>query len=231
MKLQSDSESTSQGEGGCHMETKMFKIYSRNDHRIQLKVYPGHYATPQSHITHYLDITTMKSRCSEARHIAQELARNYEASVPIDTIVCMDGLEVVGAYLAEELTKAGVLSMNAHQTIYITAPEYNNVGQMIFRDNIQMMINGKNVLILNGSVTTGETLSRAVSSILYYGGRIRGIAAIFSAVSSVAQLPVHSIFQQKDIPNYETYRVHDCPLCKNKQKLDAIVNGFGYSKI
>jgi len=106
------------------------------------------------------------------------------------------------APLAEELTKAGVLSMNAHQTIYITSPEYNSVGQMIFRDNVQPMINGKNVLILNGAVTTGETLARAVESVLYYGGQIRGIAAIFSAVTSVARLPVYSIFQQRDIPDY-----------------------------
>lgn len=213
------------------MESKMFKIYARSDDRIQLKVFPGHFATSQSHITHYLDMTTMKSRSSEARHIAKALAANYEASVPIDTIVCMDGLEIVGAYLADELTKVGVLSMNAHQTIYITAPEYNNVGQMIFRDNIQMMIEGKNILILNGSVTTGETLSRAVNTILYYGGKIRGIAAIFSAVKSVAQLPVHSIFQQKDIPNYGTFKFHECPLCKKQQKLDAIVSSYGYSKL
>ena len=213
------------------MESKMFKIYARSDERIQLKIYPGHFATPQSHITHFLDITTMKSRSSEARRIAQALAANYEASIPVDTIVCMDGLEVVGAYLAEELTKAGVLSMNAHQTIYITSPEYNSVGQMIFRDNIQPMIYGKNVLILNGAITTGATLSRAVESILYYGGKIRGVAAIFSAVNSIAQLPVHSIFQQRDIPDYGSYKFHDCPLCKNKQKIDAIVNGWGYSKL
>ena len=213
------------------MESKMFKIYARSDDHIQLKIYPGHFATPQSHITHFLDITTMKSRSSEARRIAQALAANYEASIPVDTIVCMDGLEVVGAYLAEELTKAGVLSMNAHQTIYITSPEYNSVGQMIFRDNIQPMIYGKNVLILNGAITTGATLSRAVESILYYGGKIRGVAAIFSAVNSIAQLPVHSIFQQRDIPDYGSYKFHDCPLCKNKQKIDAIVNGWGYSKL
>lgn len=212
------------------MESKMFKIYAREDEQIQLKIFPGHFATPQSHITHYLDITTMKSRCSEAKRIAKVLARNYETTTPVDTILCMDSLEVVGAYLAEELTKAGILSMNAHQTIYITSPEYN-VGQMIFRDNIQMMIKGKNILILNGSITTGETLAQAVASILYYGGKISGIAAIFSAVSSVAQLPVCSIFQQKDIPNYGTYRGHDCPLCRNKQKIDAMVNGYGYSKI
>ena len=213
------------------METKMFKIYARGDEKIQLKVFPGHFATPQSHITHYLDITTMKSRCSEAKRIAQNLSQNYEATTPIDTIVCMDGLEVIGAYLAEELTKVGVLSMNAHQTIYITAPEHSSNGQLIFLDNTQMMIENKNILILNGSVTTGETLSKAVQSILYYGGKIRGIAAIFSAVTSVAQLPVHSIFQQKDIPDYGTYQFHDCPLCRNRQKLDAMVNGYGYSKL
>lgn len=213
------------------MESNMFKIYARSDDHIQLKIYPGHFATPQSHITHYLDMTTMKSRCSEAQRIAHDLALNYEVSIPIDTIVCMDGLEVVGAYLAEELTQAGVLSMNAHQTIYITSPEYNSVGQMIFRDNIQMMIEGKNVLILSGSVTTGGTLNRAIESILYYGGKIRGIAAIFSAVNKVADMPVYSIFQQKDIPNYETYKSQDCPLCKKRQKIDAIVSSYGYSKL
>ena len=213
------------------MESKMFKISARNDERIQLKIFPGHFVTPQSHITHYLDLTTMTARCSEARQIAEALAVNYEASIPVDTIVCMDGLKVVGAYLAEELTKVGVLSMNAHQTIYIISAEHNSAGQMIFRDNMQPMIDGKNILILNGSVTTGETLSRTVESILYYGGKIRGIAAIFSAVDSVAQLPVYSIFQKKDIPDYNSYHSQDCPMCKNRQKIDAIVSGYGYSKL
>lgn len=217
--------------GGCPMESKMFKIYARSDDRIQLKIIPGHFATPQSHITHYLDMTTMKARCSEAQHIARALAANYETSIPIDTIVCMDGLEVVGAYLAEELTKAGVLSMNAHQTMYVTAPEYNSAGQMIFRDNVQMMIEGKNILLLNTSVTTGGTLNRSIESILYYGGKIRGIAAIFSAINKIADMPVHAIFHQRDIPDYGTYKSSECPLCRNKQKIDAIVSSYGYSKL
>jgi orotate phosphoribosyltransferase len=213
------------------MENKMFKIYAKQDNHIQLKICPGHFATPQSHITHYLDMTTMKARLSEAQRIAQAMAVNYEASIPVDTIICMDGLEVVGALLAEELTKVGVLSMNAHETMYVTSPEASNAGQLIFRDNVQPMIRGKNILILIGSVTTGETLNRAISTILYYGGKIRGVSAIFSAVSSVAGLPVYSLFTQKDIPNYSTYRTHECPLCKSQQKLDAIVNGYGYSKL
>ena len=213
------------------MESKMTKIYARSNKKIQLKVYAGHFATPQSHITHYLDLTTMRSRSSEAMRIAEALAANYETSIPVDTIICMSGLEVVGAYLAETLTRAGVYSMNSHQTIYITSPEYNNSVQIIFRDNIQPMIRVKNILILDGSITTGETLSRAIDSILYYGGAIRGIASIFSAATSIAGLPVYSIFNHQDLPNYGSYSAATCPLCAQKQKLDALVNGFGYSKI
>ena len=100
---------------------------------------------------------------------------------------------------------------------------------MIFRDNYEPMINGKNILILNGSITTGSTLNRAIESVLYYGGKIRGVAAIYSSVDSVATLPVHSIFQARDIPDYHSYRSDNCPLCKSCQKIDAIVSSYGYS--
>lgn len=213
------------------MERKMFKIYAECDDRIVLKVIPGHFATPQSHITHYMDMTTMKARASEASRIAKALSANYETSTPVDTIVCMDGLQVVGAYLAEELTKAGVLSRNAHQTIYVIEPEFNSIGQMIFRDNMQPMIKGKNILLLNGSITTGETLARAIESLLYYGGIIQGVTAVFSAVRKVAGMDIRSVFTQKDIPDYGTYKSNECPLCKNKRKIDAIVNSYGYSKL
>ena len=189
-------------------QDNIIKIYARTDNRIQLKMIPGHFVTSQSHITHYLDLTTMKSRCAEAQRIASALAANYEASIPVDT---------------------GVLSMNAHQTIYVITPEFNSTGQMIFRDNYEPMINGKNILVLNGSITTGSTLNRAIESVLYYGGKIRGVAAIYSSVDSVATLPVHSIFQARDIPDYHSYRSDNCPLCKNRQKIDAIVSSYGYS--
>ena len=105
------------------MEERMFKVYASGDEKIQLKVIPGHFATPQSHISHYLEMTTMKTRCAEASRIAKYLSTKYETSTPVDSIICLDGLEVVGAFLAEELAKAGVLSMNAHKTIYIVTPE------------------------------------------------------------------------------------------------------------
>ena len=213
------------------MESKMFKIYARSDDRIQLKIYPGHFATPQSHITHFLDITTMKSRSSEARRIAQALAANYEASIPVDTIVCMDGLEVVGAYLAEELTKAGVLSMNAHQTIYVVTPEHTSGSQLLFRENTAPMITNKHVLILAASVTTGFTAQAAVEAVDYYGGIVAGITAIFATVDECAGHPVTSIFDPATLGDYQSFDSRDCPWCKAGQKIDAQVNSYGYSSL
>ena len=209
----------------------MYKVYAAKDNRIQLKIFPGHFATTQSHITHCLDMVTMKSRCSEAQRIADVLATDYEASIPVDSIICLDGTEVIGAFLAERLSRSGVISMNAHQTMYIVSPEIVHTGQLIFRDNSQSMIGGKNVLILAGSITTGNTLTNTINSVLYYGGKITGVSAIFSAVSKVADMPIHAVFTGRDIPGYHTYPSHDCPLCRQGVKVDGLVSSYGYSNL
>ena len=209
----------------------MHKIYSQKDDNIHVKILPGHFATTQSHVTHYLDMTTNKARCSEAQKVADVLAQNYAASTPIDSIVCLDSTEVIGAFLAETLTRSGVISLNAHHTMYIVSPEVVQNGQLVFRDNNQFMIRDKNILILSGTITTGNTLFNTINSLLYYGGHITGVSAIFSAVNKVADMPIHSVFTTKDIPGYMTYSSYNCPLCKQGTKVDGIISGFGYSKL
>ena len=149
----------------------------------------------------------------------------------VDTIVCLDGTQVIGTLLAQELTRAGYLSMNAHGTIYVVTPEYNSNSQMIFRDNIQPMVWQKNILLLVASATTGKTINRSLECIKYYGGNVIGISAIFSAITEMGGVHVDTIFTPEDIPNYQTYAFKDCPDCQQKRKIDAIVNSYGYSKI
>jgi orotate phosphoribosyltransferase len=103
--------------------------------------------------------------------------------------------------------------------------------QLIFRENTAPMINGKNVLILMASVSTGYTAKSAIETIAYYGGRAVGIASIFATVETIGTLPVTSLFNPKDLPDYTTTDAAACPLCKAGQRLDAIVNSFGYSKL
>ena len=138
--------------------------------------------------------------------VEQRMRERYEASMPVDSIVCLDGMQVVGTYLAEELTKVGILSYNAHKTLYVLSPEYSAAGQIIFRDNMQMAIKDKYILVLMGSVTTGKTLQTALDCIRYYKGKVSGACAIFSAVSEVEGVELHAIFHPDDINGFSSYR-------------------------
>lgn len=79
--------------------------YTKNKD-VVLRYIPGHFITPNSHVNYYMDLTDMKSRQREARATGEELADLYLASEVIDTIMCLNGMEVVGAYMANKLTKA-----------------------------------------------------------------------------------------------------------------------------
>lgn len=212
------------------MENRMIKLYGSNS-SIPLKVVPGHFVTSHSHVNYYIDMTTLKSRLSEASDIAQSLSGLYRASTIVDTILCLDGTQMIGTLLAEELTKAGFRSLNAHSTIYVTSPEYDANGQMFFRDNIQPMIRGKNVLTLMASVTTGMAALQALECIEYYGGTSVGISAIFSKLRDIGGVSIRSVFDENVIPDYQSFSPRECPLCKAGVKIDALVNSFGYSKL
>lgn len=211
------------------MENRIFKLESAT--KVPIRITPGHFSTNHSHINYYVDTTALKARQSEAEAAARALSAKYVYNTVVDTIVCIEGTEVIGAFLAQKLSEAGVMSMNAHDTIYVIAPEYDNNGQLIFRDNTRPMISGKNVIVLLADVTTGRTSARCVEAIQYYGGIVRGVCALFSVVANVNEFPVNAIFTEKDLPDYKAYRPTECPYCKAGVRLDALVNSFGYSKL
>ena len=198
---------------------------------VKLRLARGHFATSHSHINYYVDLTLTKHRLSEAREAAITLCAKYKSSTIIDTILCLDGTEVIGACMASELSKAGYANMNAHRTIYVVTPEHATHGsQLIFRENIAPMIVGKHVLVLAASVTTGFTARAAIEAIRYYGGIAEGVCAIFACVDEVMEFPVQSIYNKDEhLEDYISCSSNECPLCKAGVKLDAMVNSFGIS--
>ena len=184
-----------------------------------------------SHTNYYIDVTTQKMRLSEAKAVAEELVDNYKMNTIVDTILCIDGMEVVGTCIADELTKDDYVNMNAHQTIYIVSPEYISGGQLMFRDNLVPMLSQKHVLIVAASVTTGKSALAAIDAVNYYGGKVVGVASIFATVDECDHHPVCSVFDPNDLGDYESYKPHQCPICKKGEKIEALVNSFGYSAI
>ena len=196
-----------------------------------LRVAMGHFATGNSHSNYYIDVVSQKSRMSEAKAVAEELCSYYYADTVVDTILCIDGTEVIGACLADALSREDFVNMNAHKSIYVVTPEIIGGNQMIFRDNLIPMIKGKNVMILAVSVSSGKTAANAVQAVQYYGGKVSGISAIFSTAEECAGLPVRSVFNPNDLEGYQCYPSHECPMCKAGTKIDALINSHGFSKL
>ena len=205
-----------------------YKIRTKGKN-LFLRVTKGHFMKTNGHMNYYIDVTMQKTRLSEARAVAEELVSYYNNSTVIDTILCLDEMQVIATCMAERLTGAGFMNLNAHQTIYILTPEKVAAGRFIFRDSAIPMIAGKNVLILTSSVATGRTTSVAMDAIKYYGGTVAGLASIYSAVDECDGVPVHSVFDAKDLDGYFCVPAHECPLCKEGQMVDGVVTSYGFS--
>ena len=212
------------------MEPKFFKIpVCVGD--VTLRVAQGHFATRHSHIHYFIDVTRQQSCLQEAEAVAQQLAQRLQANTMVDTILCMDGTRVIGTCLARQLTQEGYLSVSSGKEIYLLRENLSSGGQLIFRDNARFMLEGKNVLILLASITTGSTVEKGMRCVRYYGGNVAGVASVYSHLKEVDGVPVVSLFNTSDLPGYASYPPQECPLCKQGAEVDAVVDKFGYSKL
>ena len=181
---------------------EMADLRSAKNPKARIKILKGHFATSNSHLNTYIDMSTVKTRHNNSREAAKVLAEEYLTNTYVNTIVCLDGMEVVGTFVADILSRPGTVSINTGKNISIVTPETNKVGQMIFRDNVRRMIEGQRVLIVAGLITTGKTMLQAIESILYYGGSVNGICSVFSLVSKVAGMDINAVFTQKEVAGH-----------------------------
>ena len=101
----------------------------------------------------------------------------------------------------------------------------------MFRDIIVPMIKVNHVLILAVSVASGVTAQAAIEAVNYYGGNVTGVSAIFATSEKCGDYQVNSVFNPHDLDGYFNCPAHECPLCKDKKKIDALINCHGFSKI
>jgi len=58
------------------MEQRMVKFYSKESNLLALHAIPGHFATSNSHINFYIDVTGIRARITEAEEAAKILAQS-----------------------------------------------------------------------------------------------------------------------------------------------------------
>ena len=213
------------------MSDQSFMLRYPRNIEIVLDVYPGHFTTSNSHVSHYLDMSMLKSNSWSAKNVARELSGKYLSGKVVDTIVCMEGMEIVGAYLAEELAKHGSMLMHKEHKIHVITPSSNVSGQLMFYPGKQKMIAGQNVLLLVALAASGSTINRALECLRYYSGALIGISAIFSAAPELLGQQIQALFYANDIVGYQVSQPSACDMCREGRKLDGIINSEGYIRI
>ncbi|NLI61351.1 MAG: phosphoribosyltransferase [Clostridiales bacterium] len=213
------------------MKNKAFSVSLTKNPSVSMNVIPGHFTTSHFHANHFLDLDDLKTNSTVARDVAMELALPYLANTLVDTIVCMEGTEVIGAYMAEELLREGISVINSGREIHVVTPISNVNRKLTFQSNKQELISNRNIIVLVSSISSGITLNSALECLSYYGGKIVGVSALFNADSIEYDREIHSMFTNKDIPNYQLFTLNECPMCKEGRKLDAIIVHDGYIKI
>ena len=160
------------------MSEQLTDLRSTRNPKARIKIMEGHFATVNSHINTYIDMSTVKCRHNNGRETAQEIAKHlaerFLFDKVVDTIVCLDGTEVIGAFMAEFLSDRGIMSINSGNNISIITPDVNAYGQLVFMDSTIRMIKNMQVLVLAASVTTGRTIAQAAEAVSYYGGAVGG---------------------------------------------------------
>ena len=209
----------------------VLQIKSKLNPKLEVTAYQGHFATRHCHNSHYIDITRMKHEHTMAREAAITIAQRYAYIKSIDTIVCMDGSEVIGAFLAYHMARKDRFNVNEDKNINVVTPEFDHTGQLIFRDNLLPMIQGKNVLLLISTVKSGKTIAQTLECVEYYGASVQGIATVFSTAETMHGIPVYSLFTPEDIPGYVSSSSKECAMCKAGEKITAIANSYGLSKL
>jgi len=217
-------------ERGSIMENNVYSISLAKNPKITINITSGHFSTSNAHSNNYLDFCELKCNALVARDVARELAIPYLSSTVIDTIICIEKTAVIASYLAEELLQEGASVINTGGNIHVVAPMSNAYGNWFFPSNRAEWINGKNILLLVATVSSGRTLNSMLECIAYYGGKLVGISALYQASPDTVH-EINSLFTSEDIPGYQLYRPGECEICKNGEKLDAIISSEGYTKI
>jgi orotate phosphoribosyltransferase len=213
------------------MENVAFNVPLDENPHIYLGVIPGHFTTSYAHVNHYLDLNEIKSNMLMAREVAKELTAPYLSKIHVDTIVCMERTEVVGAFLAEELVRGGAPEFTNDGSIHIVQPINSVNGNLIFQGSTAGWITGKNIILLAATISSGRTVRKALECLAFYGGKPIGISTLFLASKERQDEMVHPLFIADDIPDYSIWGPAECELCKCGVKLDAIISSEGYTRI
>ena len=64
-----------------------------------------------------------------------------------------------------------------------------------------------------------------------FGQGIKQLAEVGPSGEIIMDYSIHALYTAADLPDYRSYSPANCKMCQNNEPIDAICNGFGYSRL
>lgn len=161
--------------------------------------------TAQEEISMNFCISTRELRLSAklAKEAARALAQPYHTGALVDLILCEEGCEAVGAFLAAELGGGSVLSLNRGSDIHIGTLRLSEQ-ETCTRE--ELPLRGKSILLLTDLLMSPKRARRAADYILGSGAALSGVCALFGVPGEVEKRKIQCLFEASDLPGFYTWR-------------------------
>ncbi|MDD2955337.1 MAG: hypothetical protein PHD67_03355 [Oscillospiraceae bacterium] len=178
---------------------------------LYLTVTREHAAEPGCHMNRRVGTAGLRHSGKLAREAARLLAAPYQAGALVELILCEQGCEVVGSFLACELSGGNALSLNRGCDIRVAAFRWEEERPVLLEPE---PLSGQSVLLLADRLFPPDKALCCAQWAAAQEAALSGVCALFGTPGKVGWRRVHCLFSAVEVPGFHFWPEEECPLCR-----------------
>ncbi len=171
----------------------------------------GHFVgTSGLHFDTYVNKDYLYPHTKETSRVCRLFAEKYK-DADIDVVVgpALGGI-IVSQWVASHLSE-----IYGKEVLGIYTEKASDSGQVFTRGYEKYVKDGKRVLVVEDIITTGISVLKSIKAVREAGGNVVGACAIVNKTRDLDKNIFDTKFETLADVFVDTYKVEDCPLCKN----------------
>jgi orotate phosphoribosyltransferase len=181
----------------------------------------GHFVltSDDKHTEYYLDKDAIYLHPVKTSLLARKIAEQYrDSGVEVVIGPAMGGI-ILSQWVAYWLSK-----ITGVEVLAVYAKKNENDKDFIIKRGYEKVINGKRILVVEDTLTTGGSVKKVVILVRAFGGEVVGVGAIGNrggvTMAQIANPPRLTALINVE---FKTWAEEDCPLCVQGIPVDANV--------
>jgi orotate phosphoribosyltransferase len=171
--------------------------------------------TSGRHMSLYVNKDALYPHTKETSRLGELFAiKNQNLDIDVVAAPALGGI-IISTWTAYHLSKLKgkeILSVYTEKT-----PDRNQ----IFTRGYDVLVKGKNVLVIEDNVTTGGSVKKVIASVEKAGGNVVAVCVMFNRDLSINSKTIGAPFSSLAVIEADSWDEKDCPLCKKGVPIDT----------